>query len=814
MRFVLLSYSLGVLLMSYAPRTLMPWEWYAVVTGVFGTCLMSRYVAHLKWRYSVLFVASVLLGMLWTNTAANKLLQNILPPAWESRDIWVQGYIDGLPTVYEQHNRFSRSKPQTVQRFDFVVYEARPAEDTDIVLPMRRLRLSWYNTDSLLKPATRWNLRVRLKRPHGFANPGGGDYAGYLLANGIHATGYVRSAKENHQLAGFDKRAYHHRIRFALRTRLEQLYKGRYQDLILALGIGDKSTLDEHKKKLLRDSGTAHLLAISGLHIGFIALLCYQLCVFLSRISERALLLLPAKCWGALGALLGATIYALLAGFVLPTRRALIMVIIVMLAVLWRRSLSFSAGFCVALAIVLSMQPLAGHTVGFWLSFIAVAALLVALRGSGDDQSSSQAMAADSRIRRFIDSALQRSKLWVLQLLHAQYAVSIALLVPLGIFFHAIPVFSFVANLLAIPLVSVAVVPLVLGGLLLLGVFPGLATFVLALAEKILDFLLSVLSFILSVSPDANVWYPPAWSTWMIVIALLGGGLSLYLKTWRYRLLALLLLLPLFWQSSITRDTLRVEVLDVGQGLSVLIQTAQHAMLYDAGPKYNRSDAGKLVVIPAMRYRGIKELDLLLLSHRDTDHIGGARSVLEQVLVRRTLISSSHSANSAYKAQLFSDADTCHGGQSWHWDGVDFEILHPPADFDQPVENNRSCVLLVRYKDHSVLIGGDIDKATEHTLLPRLTHGKNLSALFASHHGSRTSSSALWVRSLKPRYVFYSAGYRNQFGHPHSSVEERFAKAGSHAFNTASQGAILLRVDAHGQMIVNTWRDQNPRFWY
>jgi competence protein ComEC len=745
------------------------------------------------------------------NVQAGQLLKNILPSEWESRDIWVEGYIDGLPSLRISKG-YGTAKQQPVQRFEFVVHSAQPVGDSEISLPMHRLRLNWYGQSELLQPATRWRLRVRLKRPHGLSNPGGGDYLAYLLAHDIHAVGYVRRDRHNTQIAGSELGAYHHRWRSWLRQRLHELQIEVHHGLILALGIGDRSELDSTHKTVLRDSGTAHLLAISGLHIGFVAFLCYLLGANLSRLSTQALLLAPAMCWGAMLGLLGASLYALLAGFPLPTRRALIMVSVAMSAVLFRRRLSFSAGFCIALALVLSLQPLAGHMPGFWLSFGAVLAILLSLRGSGANYLSERQRFGDTQT--LLSRHMAHAQNWILQMLHTQYAVSVALIVPLGVFFHAIPIWSFVANLFAIPLVSMAVVPLILLGFALLHVFPEGARPVFWLSDQFLDLLLTMLQAMLALPGDFRVWHPSAWPLWAIALAIVGSILTLCLKTWGHRLAALLLLLPLLLPISKSSDRLRMETLDIGQGLAVLIQTPNHAMLYDAGPQYGSTNAGELVILPALRFRGIRELDTMLLSHRDHDHIGGAHSVLDGIRVKRVMISAPDPDDDSAKSKLFSDAEHCHKGQYWRWDEVDFEILHPPADFHSDIQNNRSCVLLIRTGEYNILIGGDIDARTELALLPQITHLLPLNALHASHHGSQSSSSDLWVNTVNPHFVFYSTGYRNRYRHPHPAVLRRFIQAGAQGFNTATHGAILLRLDNGNQFSASSWRTEHPRLWF
>lgn len=813
MRIALLSYSLGIALMSLAPRTLYFWEWFLLLGLMLSALSCHHYYPKvLKIIVPLIFA---IVGLLWSDYKAKSLLNSLLPAIWESQDIWVEGYVASKSNRKKLDTRDGRSL--SYERFDFDVHQAYPHAAPNQSLNINRIRLSWYGTEHKILAGDYWRLRVRLKRPHGFANDGTTDYQAYLLAHHISAKGYVRKDLANVFLNKQALRYWHHRVREYLAIKLNALQKPvpmQSLGLIIALGLGDKSMITNESYQVLRDTGVAHLLAISGLHIGFVALLFYKLFSWLARFSTHALLFMPANCWGAVGGMLASLVYAALAGFSLPTQRALIMVSVAFIAVLMRRRLGFSTAFCLALAMILTWQPLAIFLVGFWLSFIAVGALLLYFRNF------SFAPVADTTEINTLSSlslAIARIRTqtinWSIGLLHTQYAVGIALLLPQGIFFHSIPALSFITNLLAVPLVSLLVVPLILAGLILLWLLPSLAYYLFYLADGALNALVSSLQWCLYISGDWSVWHASTWPVPLILLALVASMTALLASRWSVRLVSLLFLLPLVIPIQ-HDDLLRIEWLDVGQGQAVLIQTRNHNILYDAGPRYGGSDAGAIVITPVLRARGIKSLDLMLLSHRDIDHIGGANSVLDTIEVKR-LVTSKPDAIASAKAALFPQAQHCQAKQKWLWDDVHFELLHPPTDYHATNENDRSCVLLLRVADHNFVLTGDISKEVEETLVAYLQPYAPISVINASHHGSATSSAMSWVQSLRPRYVIYATGYKNHFNHPHPDVVARFNKVDSIAYNLAITGSVLMRVNKNGMMLEpSTWRQRHRRYWH
>ena len=726
----------------------------------------------------------VAFGLVWGLAAGHWLLVGLLPAERERQDFQVEGYVAGLPVTYQG----PQQSPRT--RFEFRVLSATAAAD-GAPMPLRRLRLSWYgfpdaDADTCaLHPGSRWQLRVRLRRPHGFANPGGGPPEARVLTRGIGAVGYVRSDSGNRCLPGHDWRAAHHRLRAVLAQRMQARTETPLAAFIGALSLGDRRLLDTGRRQLLQHTGTAHLLAISGLHITFAAFLCHRAAALMARLLPPLLLLRPAPWWGALGALSGAIAYAALAGFSLPTRRALTMVLVAVCALLASRRPSFAAGFCLALLLVLMQEPLAGHTAGFWLSFLAVGALLWGI--------SRQPYAGAGG--------------FLLRLLAVQAAVSLGLLLPQGLLLGEVPLISPVANLFAIPLVSFLVVPAALAGTLLLFLPPPGAEICLAGAVMLLTLLFRGLELLPSV-----LWHPAAWSWPVLCVAAPGVCLALACRRPRLRLLGLLCCLPLLWTPSAAPPPLRVTAFDVGQGLSVLVETRHHRLLYDTGPRYHSSsDAGSRIVLPALRRLGVRQLDVLLVSHRDADHAGGAVSILAQLPVQTLLTGERLELPPAIASDV--EQRACRAGDDWQWDGIRFRILYPGADAGGRKGNNRSCVLLVEGAGQRILLPGDVLASAERAFIARV--GGAVDILAAPHHGSRSSSSPAFVAALRPRHVLFASGYRNAFGHPHPEVQARYRSVESRMWHTGEQGAVRFEVNAAGQLLPPVaHREKHRRYWH
>jgi competence protein ComEC len=708
-------------------------------------------------------------GFLWSLLCAQQILAFSLPEKLVGQDLLLEGQIANLPEVNEHH-----------VRFEFDVHRAWAGE-TPVTIP-GHIRLSWYRTDSTLTAGETWRLRVRLKPPHGFRNPGGFDYEAWLYQQRIRATGYVRDGEQNQRLAtGWDYPL--QRLRQAVRAKLNTaLTDSPVKGLVLALVIGDRSAISASQWQQLRQTGTNHLMAISGLHIGLVAGLAFLLGRRLWRVSGGGMLWLPAPKAGAILALMAAGMYASLAGFSLPTQRALIMVAVVMLALLTSRPVTPSRTLAAALLLVLLFDPLAVLGSGFWLSFTAVTIIFYGLSGR-----------------------LGRLSRWR-QGVRVQWWISVGLFPLVIVLFQRASLIAPMANLLAVPVVSLLVVPLALLGTCILPLSDSLGVILLQLAAWGMQGIMVILAW-LADWPLAS-WAGAAFSSWQAALAILGVILLLAPHGLPARSLGMVLLLPLALgqPSGISPGAARFTLLDVGQGLAAVVETRHHTLVFDTGPRFSsRFDTGEAVVVPYLRRRGWGQVDHLVISHGDTDHIGGAESLLASMPV--TAISSS-----VPKKLGAWPVTSCWRGQAWEWDGVQFTLLHPRAD-SAAIRNDASCVLKVTVGEHSVLLTGDIEKAAERTLLQHDQAMLRANILVAPHHGSNTSSTMPFIEAVNPEYVLFPVGYRNRFGFPREAVVQRYRQAGVRMLDTAGAGAISFSL-GQGTLEPSRYRYTARRYWH
>ncbi len=745
------------------------WPWPAYAAGVLlGLVLVP---VRLRWAW---VMAALLLGFSLTGWRADVRLARQLPPELDNRVLTLTGRVAGLPTRLDAGVRFL-----------FEVDSARlDGAPVDLVAPVLMNGFVAPGTaPPPLAPGERWQFHARLRAPHGLFNPHGFDRELWLWQQGVAATGTVRGEPERLQGAGWSApvaRA-RHAVAEALRERVSD---PRAAGVLVALVAGDQSAIDRDDWDLFRATGVAHLMAISGLHVTLFAWLAMRAVTALWRRSARWtpswLLRWPASHAGTVGGLLLATAYAVFAGWGVPAQRTVLMLAVV--AVLRLRGVHWPwpLVWLWAMAAVVLLDPWALLQPGFWLSFVAVGVLFA---------SSGTATPTGGRLRA---------------LLREQAVVTVALSPLTLLLFGQVSVVGLLANLVAIPWVTLVVTPLALLGVVLPVLWTPAAWGVAVLSAGLEH---------LAIWPWA-VWHR-AVAPWPLALVAVAGGVLLVMRLpWALRLQGLVLLWPALAYQPPRPPPGAFDLLapDVGQGGAVLVRTAHHSLLYDAGPAYfGGGDAGERVLVPLLRRQG-ERLDLLLVSHRDGDHAGGTQAVLQSQPQAAFLASYDPEPGSvaAQRPGLPGLGRRCQAGQRWSWDGVQFELLHPSAGTVGP-SNAQSCVLRVDNGTHSVLLAGDI--GAEQELGLALAHPQlKADLLVAPHHGSASSSSPAWLNTLVPRWVIVQSGHHNRFGHPAPVVLQRYAERGIRWRSSPACGAVSWRSEAPHELVCE--RESSRRYWH
>ncbi|CAH0188156.1 ComE operon protein 3 [Massilia sp. Bi118] len=790
MRCAILAFTAGVLaLQSVAVLPTAPVM--CVCVGCAIACIALVGIVKRVWSTACLTAcAGTLLGYTWAALMAHHALVSQLAPADEGRDLTVVGIVDSLPYHFEQGLRFNLLVERT--------------ETPGTTVPSR-IALSWYadrgsspgKLPDSLKPGERWRLTVRLQRPHGNANPGGFDYEAWLLEQGVRATGYVRVDSGNAQLDAFVPRAgtLIERARAVLRDRIQAALPDRqYAGVIVALVIGDQRGIDQADWQVFNRTGIGHLISISGLHITMIAGLAALAMSGLWRRSfftgAQLPLRLPAQKVAALTGAAAALLYVLLAGFGVPAQRTLYMLVVVALALWFGRLASVTHVLCLALGVVVLLDPWAVLWPGFWLSFGAVAVILFGGHG--------RIAPRETGFKANLKTAGR-----------TQWSVTLGLVPLTMLLFGQVSLVSPLANAIAIPLVSFIVTPLALLGSLSPAPLGG---WLLLAAHAVVEGLAVVLGQLAQM--PAAVWRAPAPQAWVFLLALGGTMWMLMPRGWPHRWAGAAAWLPLLLQMPEHPEPGRFRVIafDVGQGMALLVETAGHRLLYDTGPGYAPgADSGSRVLLPYLRMRGIAELDGMVVSHSDADHTGGALAVLGEVKVGwlASSLLASHAVARAAPRHLH-----CAAGQRWEWDGVRFEMLHPAAASyadPKPRPNARSCTLRITNGRTAILLAGDIEAAQEAALVASGADGLRADVLLAPHHGSGTSSTQAFLQAVHPSVSVFQVGWRNRYKHPKKEVYERYGQLGIERLRTDELGALTLAFDA--KVEAQAYRRQHARYW-
>ena len=768
-------FALGIwLLQQQATLPALAWAWLPALLAP-ALLLPRRALWQHIARLTLLIAFACSSGFFYAAFFAQQRLSHTLPAEWQGENIEVVGVVAELPRQHERGLRFA--------------FDVEQVLTPQATLPPHIL-LATYNEDKyeplILHAGERWQLTVRLKQPHGSSNPYGFDFEAWMLEQNLRANGYVYPKGNNTRLAVLVKTPGYliEHLRESVRERFQKvLGDAPYTGVLTALAVGDQSSIPSSQWQVFTRTGVNHLMSISGLHITMLSGLAFALTYALWRRSVRLTLRLPARKAAAVAGLLVALGYTLLSGYSVPAQRTVYMLAVIAAALWSSRTVAASQILAAALLVVVLLDPWAVLSPGFWLSFGAVALIFYVTA---------------HRISR---------PHWLVEYGRVQWAMMIGLIPPLLALFQQVSLVSPIANAFAIPLVEFVVVPLTLLGALL----PF--HWILALAHQAMSICMALLTW-LNQLPDA-VWTqhaPPAWS---IALGMAGALWCLPPRGFPARWLGLLLMLPMFLVlPAVPMDgALRLIIFDVGQGLAVAAQMHNHALLYDTGPDFSGdADSGNRILVPSMRAMGIAQLDGLVLTHDDTDHTGGALSVMQAMPIG--WLSSSLPAQSPILQQAHNQ-QRCTDGQNWDWDGVHFELLHPSRESyaqEKIRKNNRGCVLRISIGQQHILLATDIEKDSEQRLL--MEHADKLPAmlLVVPHHGSKTSSVQPFVDAVHPRYAVFTVGYRNRFGHPKEEVVERYRAAGSVLLRSDEDGAILVEMDAQN-FAIERYHKTHARYW-
>ncbi|MDO3387152.1 DNA internalization-related competence protein ComEC/Rec2 [Gilvimarinus sp. SDUM040013] len=646
------------------------------------------------------------------------------------------------------------------------------------------VQVSWYEAPAWvadIQKGDQLHLVLRLKRLRSFVNPVGFDYKLWQLRRGVGAVGYVRSGKKGAS-------AIPHRA--TIKDRLS-VWLNRApihnRDVLRALLLGDRSEISEQRWVLFRQTGTNHLMAISGLHIGLAAAMGYVIGLCIGRVASLWLPW-PAVFWGFVGGGIMAAGYAALAGFALPTQRALAMLL---LFYFWRwRGTPIPALqiLVAALVIVGALDPLAVVDAGLWLSFVAVFALVLIFSGQS-----------------FVKA--NRWLPWV----GSQLAVFVALLVPLLIFFGEFSWVAPLANILAIALVSFWVVPALFVSALCFELWPGLSELLLQGADWGLQLLWWWLATLVDTASRFGL---PATAQIKLaegaLPALAMACLLLLLpRAFNLRPLAMMLLLVVISVPKVREPLFAMTVLDVGQGLAVVVRSQDKTLVYDTGPWFGESfNAGADIIAPFLQAKGAANVDVLVVSHAHRDHAGGAAGLIERMPVASLLVGESLPYLSA---QDEGRARSCHQQTPLRLGEVELTFVALPGQGRADLTgNNASCVVLVRWRSKQILLPGDIENPLEAALARELG---SIDWIVAPHHGSRSSSTAVLLDKLQPAHVIFSTGFNNRHNHPHPDVVARYEQNGAQSYNTATDGAVQIIGNKHGELVAQRWRHRDRRYW-
>lgn len=790
---LLVFFSAGVVLLRFVEGLWLAWV-YALAGCIAAALLLIGIWLHRSRGHQFrLLLAAGICGFCWAGWTAAELLQNALPPNLEKKDVVITGVISGLV----------RDSGYGIN-FDFEIDSLNLAGAPQTY--PERVRLSAYAPQFMPRAGETWQFTVRLKSPHGFQNPGAGfNYETWMFQQRIRASGYVRNnhaqrlANNNSLLARSERGIAKLRRRFAEMVR-SRLGADSQRGIINALVVGARSDIAHSAWQLLQNTGTAHLVAISGLHIGLVAGLAGLLGSFLWRTMPALCQRLPAITVGIIVGVLAGVSYGLIAGLTLPTRRALSMLAVVAVAMLLKRRTNSLELLLLALAATLIVDPLAPLASSIWLSFGAVAILIIVAK-------SGPTSATQTSSRRWHKAGWHKVLGWLALWMRIQLWLLLGMLPIMLFVFQKISLISPLANLLAVPIVGMVVVPLALFALIMFCLdFEWLSNSAIAICDWLLELVWRYLSTLATV--PGSLWEQSLPPLWNIIAVLVGVAVFIAGKHLPCRWLGIIWLVPGLTATAGAPNfgEFRLTMLDVGQGLSVVVSTHKHVMVFDTGAAFRGGlNLGQSVVAPYLRFIGARQIDRLVVSHGDNDHIGGALALSQAFTIKSTRTSVVGAKG------IPAGAVSCDSNDKWFWDGVSFEVIWP--DQGKPYSgNNSSCVILIKAQTGSVLLTGDIEREVEYELVKRHPGLLQSQVLVVPHHGSKTSSSLALLDAVNPQIGLLSAGYLSRYGHPHRDIVGRYKLRDIMLVSTADEGAVTLLFSNAGVKI-SGHRQNQPRYW-
>lgn len=758
---------------------------------------------HVIFKFSVprsayYFLIGVIIG--FQGAFLQSVLSPVLPSIALNQSVVVFGEVIGLPT-YSQTSSFNQQIPSRQRvRFDFKVSKIQ-VNDQEFNWEFNRpkIRLSWFSPNKTIQSGKNKQFLVKLRSNRASFNLGGFDYETHLFKESIQATGHVLNPIVTTELSTelstelnteLSEKSFH--LRFWLAQHLEShLENSQFKGIFKALIYGERSDISNQDWEMLRQTGTIHLMAISGLHIGLIAGIGFLLFGALWSvliIYSRWVFNTPKVYFAAIGALLFASVYLVLAGASIPTQRAWLMVVSVLVFVLMKRKFQPVSALALAAFLVVIWEPKSVLSPGFWLSFTAVALIFATL--------------AYIKNKSF--------KKWQIFLI-IQVILTVGLSPFVAFYYHQFPVYSIIANLIAVPFVTMIGLPLLFLTVMVSFVSDLLTGYLMWLNNFLWHWLWIALYWVANLK--FNVM-PLSISIWQLAIFYAGVFILLSrANSQRFIIgMAMMVFAVMFGFRLESDSNIRMTLLDVGQAQAVVFTTKNHTILYDTGNYWNQKlDGGKMAILPYLKVQGRQQLDLMIVSHSDKDHAGGANSILKEIAVKESLSGQPKKLNSLTGTTVFK---SCIAGQTWQFDELKVEVLAPLASWGTPKkDNDASCVVKFSVNDATILITGDLGQRYERKLVRAIREKLTADILIAGHHGSKTASSYMLLNQVKPSVVLFTTGYLNRFNHPDPKVINKVAAAGANWWNTACEGSITYKYNEGAWLKQQSYRKINSK-WY